>query len=247
MQKVIENRIYHYCKLTTGIEDILSSKQLLLANLLNTNDPRENKSFVFSARYFENDKPDNLELSNEKISEILRQDCKVLCFTKDSSKLTTFGYENSSMWAHYGDRHKGLCLLLDMPKFIEENKEKINPKLFKSIKYKTYNSNTFHKQMKRINYTEKNKLGEEKYLKEKFRKKHIDYLYFTKSKEWEHENEIRLIHFSSDKKNEFVSIENSLRGIYLGVDFNKNYLPTINELTNNINKFQLKYILILRN
>ncbi len=242
MQKVIQNRIYHYCKLTTGIEQILSFKRLLLADIKKTNDPREYKSFVFAANCMKKeDKPDSLDLSNKEISDYLRQDCKVLCFTKDSLKLKKLGYENLSMWAHYGDNHKGLCLEFDMSKFIKENKDVINQKLFKSIKYEAFNSKKFNNHIS-IDYTKKNKFGKEKYLKGRFRKKYMNYLYFTKAKEWEHENEIRLLHFSSNKEKEYVSIKNSLKGIYFGVDFDEHYLPAINELTKGIYKYTLTYI-----
>ena len=238
-KKVIQtNRIYHYCRLSTAIEHILDKKRLLLAPLTNTNDPRENKSFVFAATYFPDDNPGDLLKSSEKISNYLRQDCKLLCFSLDSYYLS--GFEYSRMWANYGDRHKGICLELGKNEFIEENKDYIDAKHFKKVKYKAYNPYTYNDK-KTVDYTSLNKLGEEKYLKSKFRKKYLDYLYFTKTKEWESEKELRLVSFSDKKENEYVDIKNSLKKIYLGVDFNEKYLPAIKALTKELEISRLIY------
>lgn len=64
-------------------------------------------------------------------------------------------------------------------------------------------------------------------MQEDFRPKHLDYLYFTKNKEWESEQEIRLIHFSNKTGKEYCSIEKSLVNIFLGVDFHIGYLPSL--------------------
>ena len=235
-KEIDKSKIYHYCKLTTAIEHILDKKQLLLSPLLNTNDPRENKSFAFAGSYYTKDNPGNLIVSNEEISNYLRQDCKLVCFSLDSYYL--FGYEYSRMWANYGDRHKGICLEIDKNGFIQENN--LRSKYFRKIRYKAYNPYTFHEH-KEIDYTEKNRLGQEQYLRKNFRNKHLDYLYFTKTKEWESEKEMRLIYFSDKRENEYVSIKNSLTKIYLGVDFNDKYLPSIVALTGGIEKYKLEY------
>lgn len=73
--------LYHYCKLNTALEHILPAQKLRF-NLLNkTNDPRENKSFVFASESW--GPIPNSDERNEVISEMLRKDCKVICFSRD--------------------------------------------------------------------------------------------------------------------------------------------------------------------
>ena len=39
----------------------------------------------------------------EQVEQVLYPDWYVACFMKD--------YRNSSVWSHYGDHHKGVCLI----------------------------------------------------------------------------------------------------------------------------------------
>lgn len=233
--------IYHYCKLDTVIKFILPHKRLRLSPLQNTNDPRENKSFIFAVRFWHNSDLDTIQLKkfNKEISEILRNDCKVLCFSQNHNPY--FGYESSRMWAYYGDDHKGLCLELDLDEFLNENESIVNPNLLKEIKYYELDV-TEPFDHKKIDYTKMESIGIEKYLKKTFRVEHLDYLYFTKNKEWESEHELRLIHFSDKMTDEYCSIKNSLKNIYLGVDFQNSNLQSITKLCPKTEIFELDFV-----
>lgn len=233
-----KNRIYHYCKLKTAIKYILPSLRLRISPMLNTNDPRENKSFVFSGITDDKKGIDNIWENNEEISKILRTDCKVLCFCEDTQD-GKFGYELSRMWALYGDNHKGVCLELDKQIFIEENN--IDTKFFKRINYVEDFTPDFEK-YKKIDYDEMRNHGKEKYLHETFRISNLNYLYFTKDKEWESENEIRVIRFSKNKCDEFYSIKKSLRNIFLGVDLQKRELVKVTKVCQISDIKQLRYL-----
>lgn len=214
------NRIYHYCKLCIATKYILPRQQLLLAPLKNTNDPRENKSFVFATTSL---RPlPNWEERNAEISEILREDCKLICFSRDDRY---FGYESSRMWAYYGGNHKGLCLELDRDEFIRENANVIDPNLLRDVEYYEFDYKwTPHK---KVDYTIAEQMGLTSYLHNIFRQEHMQYLYFTKNKEWESEREVRLINFSGNTQNEYCSIKRSLRNIFCGVDFDQSELAML--------------------
>ncbi len=224
------NTLFYYCKLATAIEDILPNMQLLLSPLTGTNDPRENKVIPFGADFFNDPNqivPDNFKDGKQKFCERLHENCKLLCFSGSYNDF--FGYEYSAMWAHYGDRHHGVCLGIDKQMFIEENKKIINSNYFNAIDYYKFNPSANYVHLPSIDYDKWNE-DEKKYISD-FRNEHLNFLYFTKNKEWEYEREIRLIHFSSNIcEKEYCTIEKSLRHIYLGVDFNKNYLPSIKEI-----------------
>ena len=145
-----KNRLYHYTSLSTALEFILSKRELLLNPLRKTNDPREYKSFVFAAKYWANSDNGHTEQNNKEISRLLRDDCKVLCFSDDYENY--FGYEYARMWAHYGDNHKGVCLELDKTQFIEENKNIIDPNLIKPIHYYKLEFKNIMSQQKQIDY-----------------------------------------------------------------------------------------------
>lgn len=117
----MNNRLYYYCKLSTAIEKILPKKQILLNPAGRTNDPRENKNFVFaSINMFAGDYF-LLKNRDNSISDEIRRDCKMICFSTDYKHF--FGYEYSRMWALYGDNHKGICIELNKEKFILENQK----------------------------------------------------------------------------------------------------------------------------
>ena len=235
----MEDRIFHYCKLNTAIEYILKDQKLLLGPLIDTNDPRENKSFVFAATYGLDSDFKGLNENNFEVSNLLREGCKVICFSCNHKH--SFGYEYSKMWAHYGNNHKGLCIELDKQTFLEENSSIVKSDLLKPINYKEFDPTKPYEGHKIVDYSAMKQIGKEKYIKELFRKHHLDYLYFTKDKEWESEREVRLLHFSETFEKEYCSIKNSIRHIYLGVDFNNAYLPSIINLCQDVKISKLEY------
>jgi hypothetical protein len=231
-------RLYYYCKLSTAIEKILPNRQLLLNPLGKTNDPREYKSFVFARKNISIKELVYDRRSDEYISTIIRKHCKMLCFSTDYQDI--FGYEYSRMWALYADNHMGICIALDKEKFIEENKKYIQPELFKEIQYYDFKVAKPETHIE-IDHEQIRNDGIFKYISEKFRPKNIDYLFFTKNKEWETERECRLIHISQSKELEYCTINNCIDTIYLGIDFNNHYLSSIKDKVPNIKLIHLDY------
>ena len=220
---LLPDKLYHYCSLKTAIEYILPDKRLLLNPIGSTNDPRENKSFSFAGRNLSSEFTKLHEL-NSDVSDEIRKGCKLSCFSTDRKNI--FGYEYSRMWSLYGENHKGVCIELNRIKFVEENSNKINPDLFKRITYEEFNARQPIKH-KTVDYLEVEKLGLPNYVRDVFRPENVDYLFFTKNKEWESENEIRLIYFSDNPDQEYCTINNSINRVILGVDFNTSYYPSI--------------------
>jgi hypothetical protein len=232
----LPEKIYHYTKIEKAIS-ILSNMHFNLSPLNDTNDPRENKDFLFGFRYNENTRiPDSLKDCNE-FSKLLRENCYTICFSANSRYM--FGYGLSSQWALYGGDHEGVCLELDTEKFIEENRDIINKDYFRKINYdglETIKNNKW----KTIDFIKMEKVGQEEYI-EKFKHDNIDYLYFTKSEEWQHENEVRLISFNKDKI--CCRINNSLTKIYLGLKFKEEwYKKALEKLCPNIEIINLDYL-----
>lgn len=230
------NKLYYYCKLTTAIEHILLKKEIRLSPLTKTNDPRENKTFHFCYNSNSNDTHNLLELDME-ISKLIREDCKVICFSTDYKKYQ--GCHLSKMWAHYGQNHEGVCLEINKDKFILENNETISKSFFKKIIYEDYDS--IRRPSPRNIYLEKYEQNMSGYIKS-FKEENLDYFFFTKSQEWESESEQRLLYFSSNTKDECCKIENSLESIHLGIDFNDAYLPCIKSFSGGRQIFRMDFL-----
>lgn len=209
--------LYHYCKFSTFIEKILPNFQLKLGLLKNTNDPRETRDFIINTiTYYEGPFINKSELNNS-----IKKGCKVVCFSSDSSPYS--GYEYSRMWALYGENHKGVCIKINGKKFIEKNRELVH--YIKPINYiRLHVEEPIPHPV--FDRREVDIQGIDKSIDD-FRHYYIDHLFFTKFEEWQSEHEIRLLYFSSTEVDEFCSIKDCIDMIYLGVDFNMVYLPSI--------------------
>lgn len=234
------NRLYHYRSFDELTKYILPEFKLRLSRITNTNDPRENKSFIFAAYTSSGIANEELEKVNEEISDILREDCKFISFSDDDSEAKYCGYEKSRMWAYYGGNHEGVCLGLDKEEFIIENQSVIDTKNLRKIDYFKLDLEQGY-EFKTVNHILLEEIGREKYIKEVFRQDNLRHLYFTKNKEWESEDEIRLLHFSSNTADEFCSIRNSLKNIYLGVDFDENNLQKLIDMCPRVDIYKLEF------
>jgi hypothetical protein len=232
------NRLYHYRSLKTATEHILPKHKLRLGFLSDTNDPRENRDFIFSTVIENGVEIGNLAEKNKEVNRLLRADCKILSFSDDNENY--YGYERSRMWVHYGESHKGICLELDKDEFLKENSDLINSDLLKPIRYFEFKIREKYDHIT-VHYKTNNKEEHERYIKNDFRHEHLEHLYFTKNKEWDSEAEIRLIHFSNNPEYEFVSIKKSLKNIYVGVDFDEANLPKLTSVCPNIDIYKLEF------
>jgi hypothetical protein len=232
------NRLYHYTSFETLVFYILPQMRLLLNPIINTNDPRENKSYVFNtlclSKHAESLKSKLGDKSDEIISNYIRKGVKTLCFCEDNEyNEWLWGCCLSGMWAHYGSNHQGICIELNKEKFIEENKQNIQIKFFEKINYVNLKPNAEKSRLK-FNFDDAlSNSGIKNYIKTNYRKENSKHLFFTKNLEWKFENETRLIYFSENKLKEYCSIKDSITNIYLGMNFNYDKLSVLKLLIKN--------------
>ena len=214
-------KIYHYTKLGTAIEHILPKLSLRTSGLDKMNDPKENQPWAFGGRnidykswYPESYNNDTHIEHQKKLGLEIKASCQALCFVKDKPKK---GYLNEIMWAHYAENHKGICIELDKDRFIQENTRLLSDYAFESVNY------GIHKRVSMIasNGTKREEI--DRIVKVNYKE-----LFYKKSRDWKTENEVRLLTFNSDQL--FLSIKESLTGLYLGLSFPYNYLPSIDYL-----------------
>lgn len=234
------NSIFHFTKFSTALEYILPDRRLKFGSLLKTNDPKEYKSYGFISKngFFDDDSQIKKQLEwHQKISDLLRENVKVLCFSTDYfiNAEPFDGYNLPRMWAQYGENHLGVCLDIDFDKLKEENKEFLfgcktdKVSYLSRIKYPV------------INYDKIRELGMDEFIKE-YRNANINQLFFTKFIDWETEREFRILFVDENNKDRFLSIKKSLNRIILGIDFNECYLPSIFKLAKGTPVEKLNYI-----
>lgn len=152
-------RLYHFTKLCSAFK-ILESKTLLFYALNKMNDINESYRQIFTNNGIE---------SADVEKELAKY--KQISLTHDG-KFT--GFAIPSMWGHYADKGKGVCLVFDKAKLLK----KIPDKCHKSnICYSPYYNSDI--------VVEQNA--------EKSFNSHIYDLFFTKTLDWEHEQEYRIL------------------------------------------------------
>ena len=91
-------RLYHFINKKYGLES-LNLKRLKIAQIDQLNDPFELLGVELS-------NPQYRDLFNQ-LKQDLSKDIGILCFCAN--------YHNPALWAHYAEKHKGLCLGFDVP------------------------------------------------------------------------------------------------------------------------------------
>jgi len=253
----IDKYVYHYTTLEKGLEYILKDMCLRLSPLSEVNDPAEYKIlhpfFPGFDDYVTNENSEVLE----KIHEIrhyfdnFRNNHKVLCFSRDSDKyfdvphhykMIYREFSKPTLWSYYGDNHKGLCLIFDKDKLIKA----LNDNFSSKKEYKVYNENIVryvaleeHIEKLCISYEDVLKFGVSKALDD-FTGRNISNILFTKTIDWEVENEFRItIWDNSDEKYLYLPIDGSLCGIVMGAKMPSVYRSSIGQF--NIPYAQLEW------
>ena len=167
---------------------------------------------------------------NEAYNYLLEK-IKVACLTTHN--------DNTLMWSHYADKHQGICIEYDISN-ISKRKEII----FKKIKY--------HTKMNRYrSFTSNDDLTIRNFAVDEYTEiNHIIESFTIKSKEWEYEDEYRILFY--DEKNENPSgalINLPIKSICFGVQTSKedkelvyNLVQYINEKNRNKNGKEYKRI-----
>lgn len=221
--------LYHYTPSETAEKFILTNGTLRFSSLRNTNDPRESKDWKFSlsSSAYDLGKYD-CESVSRKISMALKDLANLGCFVRDHQNLTgdcirdspKRGFARPRMWAQYGDRHKGVCLVFDKAKFIDSisvNRPQGN--VFCGAV--TYRDRTFvprlgpHEFNVEIDRLEK--VGLDAYVLELLTR-YRNELFFEKLTDWRDENEWRCITLEKEPSPIFFPIEDALVGIVHGAD-----------------------------
>ncbi|UTW66766.1 DUF2971 domain-containing protein [bacterium SCSIO 12643] len=239
-EKEPSNSLYHFTNFKVALEHILPNFELRLNSIVNTNDPREYKSFGFGAingKFSSGKEIREHQEWDSKATNLIRKGVKVLCFSQDYKIDEEWfdGYNLPRMWAHYGHNHTGVCFEIDKNIFMDENSDRLKNTFLKAIDY------VYKFDYPWIYYDRLKEVGEERYFNE-FKKANMDYLFFKKFVDWEAERETRLLKFSTESDlDEYVSIKKSIKRIIIGCEFNLVYLPSLIKLSDGIKIEKIAY------
>lgn len=178
--------LFHYTKFDSALKIIISNT-LRFGKFKDMNDIAEVKRDIFA-----NLPPELVEKELDKYHSI--------SFTKD--KDSPRGFEINPLWGYYADKGNGVCLVFDKLKLLScLNSQFADFKHSGEIGYKDkFSSALFPK-------------GKSLSVVSHYIKNNIESIFFTKSSEWQYEQEFRLLTYS--KKEEYLNFGESLLSVIL--------------------------------
>ena len=135
----------------------------------------------------------------------IKERCHLLCFSQNY-EINGIGQEGSNhpaMWAHYAENSDGVCIVIDKEKFIKTNRQILDTHCY---------------QFGGVSYSIINTLDDEEIdykveTPEEFIKNNWEGLFFLKHKDWENEDEHRLLIMDYEGK---FRIDGCIKYIVLG-------------------------------
>lgn len=160
----------------------------------------------------------SIKLFNRNSGEYdyLLDSIKVACLTTDN--------KNSAMWGHYADKHKGICIEYDISPVLDKNN---NSFILRKINYdRTAIINENIDNINNIELYDLNLL--------------ID-LFSIKSKEWEYEDEYRILYYDSKRIKNGLVVPLKIKSIYFGTETPEDDKELIRNIAEDIECYELKF------
>lgn len=215
-----EDYIAHYTKLESA-QKILKSGKIRLSNRSKALDCIE-RTFSEGAmrrsscspkndQYLGDEEAQNFALYNLKRQKELHQACFCKTGKKEpyrSHKLDELCFLHLRMWEQYADSYKGVCFILS-----KERLQKDNPSfIYRDMEYKSLDELERRKIFKTIDVDKLRELGASKYSKEQ--DENILRMASYKTKDYENENEFRVMQFSPEEYC-YLDVSNSIVAVAL--------------------------------
>jgi hypothetical protein len=238
---------YHYTRASTALEHVLPSMTLRLGLIGDTNDPAEcpQPSEAFSPA---RDTFPDIQTAYERMRAVMDEvrgaigRARVACLSVDATTTpeedaaisdyrrlgagpSSSGWARDRMWAQYADGHRGLCLLFDREKLVQEFQETFAGRgmcLSREVEY----SDEIPR-LPRIDLREATRDPSAYALA--YRSAHVHARYFLKRQDWAGEREFRLVLIddAASVQPAFVPIRRALVAVMVGHRFPRAYLPCI--------------------
>jgi hypothetical protein len=240
--------LYHYTKFETALK-ILDSKKLKFNNYGTSNDPYESKKLYFTVlkATYENNNIFINHIDNARQIQLLNE-YKIICFSQDKSPLGKLSLFNRgccllSLWALYADNHKGVCLVFDRFDLCKEVNQQHLSNWPMPVSYEELlERHSYIHRMAITTIYQKGNIDIYDQIKVNIHN-NPGPMFFLKDKNWEHENEFRIVLFNIKNDEEtFVNITNSLKGIIIGTELDYESTSKLKILCDNLGIFTRRFI-----
>lgn len=218
-----ESLLLHFTGSKTFLDYISKNSNLRMNHLANVNDPKEAKHWPFAFYTRSRDISETQSLAAAgAFQDNLTHRTQILCFAETKAIEGRIDLTFPSMWWHYADRHRGICLIFDKEILVSAAKDDIIAAGASTVMGSvTYHSaeDLFERDALHITYTDA-------FLHDPHEA--VDAvlgqwpsLLTRKHSHWECESEFRIIARHRDQTNLFVDIGSSLRGVAVGNDISE--------------------------
>lgn len=221
-------KLYHFTSFVTALK-IIGTNRLRFGRLNNMNDIHENDKLMFVDANGQGIDEFPSEVLDTLYDEIYKY--RQISFTADSEEGDKNGFDLHQMWGLYANKGEGVCLVFDKDE-LEKN----------------YDMVTIHK--KRVNYDEAQLLEsyvvslskEHEAVSDEIKNK-LSKIFFHKRKEWEHEQEYRLIkRCPNTTKEEYLLLGHALKYVILSSKLRNidemSYFKKIEDIKDHVEKIE---------
>jgi hypothetical protein len=233
--------LYHYTSADTLISKILPTGTLRMNPFAETNDPKESKDWIFgqwTEHSFDGVTDGHFKQIECDATVMAKAQTKLLCMTMDDALAVGFnidgiwyrGFCRPRMWAQYGARHTGACLIFDKDQLSEAVKLSVGRSgevfsgevqycdrpIVRSISDRPYILDFDMIKRSGVSNTVSQHIAE-----------HRRELFFEKAVDWRDEREFRWI--ASGIADRYLHIEfgRALKGVIVGGDFDEGKGPRL--------------------
>lgn len=242
--------LYHYTSSDAAILGILATRTIRLSPFHGTNDLWESKPLYPNLQGAVDLSPEVTTELWEEIDRYIRMYSKVACFTNDwdlpeavLDKDTLRGWSHLSLWAHYGQRHAGVCLRFDRQKLLSAFEAAKGSAVHQFSGDVRYRSVSLGVGPEGVDLHQVQEFGADA-VALRYSETHQQELFFSKHMDWANESEFRLVRTDSSLAPFYLDITDALNGVFLGDEFPTERVPALKailEPLGSVPTFQIRF------
>jgi len=225
-----EQYVYHYTRLETAAKYILPSGTVRFSPIAYVNDPREAKTWemITTVPGPAHMAPADWDRLSRFVSDALKATAKLICLSLDRETIGTCspvdtvlhrGFGKPSMWHHYADQHRGVCLMFDRTKLAQAFQRQIGHLglVDRKVTYSdtgilpNLGSDPYH-----INLMTATNNNDIRAIASEHFRKWLPQLFFQKLTDWSNETEYRWFVFGENADPILVKFDDALEAIVVG-------------------------------
>lgn len=226
--------LYHYTSSDAAILGILATQTIRLSPFHGTNDLWESKPLYPSLQGAAEVGSEAVTMDLwDEIDRYIRMHSKVACFTNDwdlpdavFDKDALRGWSHLSLWAHYGQRHAGVCLRFDRRKLLAAFDAAKGSAIHHFSGDVRYRAVSLGAGPEGIDLQQVDEFGADAVALH-FSDTHHQELFFSKHIDWANESEFRLVRTDLSPSPFYLDVSDALNGVFLGDAFPEERGPAL--------------------